>query len=173
MSLLGQTIAVAARRARWHAQNMLQGIAPGQFATKPRGPGGVIEMNHPAFIYGHLGLYPPRILGLLGADSAVTVPPEWSALFQPGATCQDDPDGRIYPAMDQITNLFFQGLDAAIVEVERQPDSVFERIMPDERYRQFLPTIGAAALSMLNNHVSFHIGQVSAWRRFMGLGSAT
>jgi hypothetical protein len=35
------------------------------------------------------------------------------------------------------------------------------------------PTIGGAVNFLLVGHVQMHLGQVSTWRRVMGLGSAT
>jgi hypothetical protein len=34
-----------------------------------------------------------------------------------------------------------------------------------------MPTVGAAVNFMLGGHLQMHLGQVSAWRRAMGLGS--
>ena len=50
---------------------------------------------------------------------------------------------------------------------------VFARENPVEgRFREILPTVGGVVLFMLNNHVMMHAGQVSHWRRAMGLGPA-
>jgi hypothetical protein len=45
--------------------------------------------------------------------------------------------------------------------------------MPDESRRERFPTVGAATNFLLNDHLMFHAGQVSAWRRAVGLGSVT
>lgn len=41
--------------------------------------------------------------------------------------------------------------------------------LPDERYRHLFPTVGSTALHVLTVHAAVHIGQLSAWRRAMGL----
>lgn len=171
MGQFGETIAITGRRVRGFAERALAGIPPGKFARTPVVGGVTIQTNHPAFIYGHLSLYPARVLTLVGGDpAAVAVPPAWTDLFKAGSPCRDDPEGAIYPGMVEITSAFLRCQDAAIAAAERTDDAVFARPMPDENYRRHFPTIGAAVLVFLNNHVAMHMGQVSAWRRCMGLG---
>lgn len=173
MGQIGELIVQASRRVRHHAELLLKGIEPRVFASRPRVGGTVIETNHPAFIFGHLSLYPATVLKMLELDaSAATPPARWSELFAPGRPCEDDPGGTIYPPKDELTGTFFRVLEAAQERVCTAEDAAFTKLTPDERYRTFFPTVGAAALSMLNNHMSFHLGQVSAWRRCMGLPAA-
>jgi hypothetical protein len=40
------------------------------------------------------------------------------------------------------------------------------------RMSEMLPTLGAAMMFMCGSHLQMHLGQVSSWRRAMGLGSA-
>ena len=42
---------------------------------------------------------------------------------------------------------------------------------PIEGFRSRAPTIGDAANFLMNSHAMFHLGQLSAWRRAMGLAS--
>jgi hypothetical protein len=44
---------------------------------------------------------------------------------------------------------------------------------PDEKARVNWPCIGAAFNFLLSGHVMVHMGQVSAWRRCMGLPAAS
>lgn len=170
MGLMGETIATTGKRARGFAERALAGIPPEKFGRKPIVGGVTIETNHPAFVYGHLALYPARVLTLLGKDpAAVATPPAWTDIFKAGCPCRDDPEGTIYPKMAEITGAFLRNYDAALAAVPAADDALFARQLPDESYRQHFPTIGAAVLVFLNNHVAIHMGQVSAWRRCMGL----
>lgn len=143
----------------------------GQFAR----PGGMtVRSNHPAFVLGHLCLYPSRVMQLLGYPAGQTsAPASYDALFKAGVECRDDPQGLIYPPMTEIVEKFFAGHRAAIAAVEEAGDEVFFKPNPTEgRSRELFPTIGAAIGFYLGGHVQLHLGQFSAWRRMMGLGSA-
>lgn len=48
-------------------------------------------------------------------------------------------------------------------------DSELDSPLPDERYREVFPTLGHAVLHILTVHTAIHLGQISAWRRAMGL----
>ncbi len=173
MGLLAETIVHGARRTLGYAERMLKDVRPEQFARKAAPGGTPVDSNHPAFVYGHLALYPARIIALTGGDPAsVAVSPAWEPLFKNGAACLDDPAGTIYPLMTEIAASFMSGYEAAIAAVRRTGDDRFALAMPDERMREFLPTAGAGCLFLLNNHVMVHLGQISAWRRMMGLGAA-
>ncbi len=173
MGTFADSIVAASRRARTYAERVLKDIRPDQFARKPT-PGGVtVDCNHPAFVYGHLSLYPARIAGILGKDAAaVAVPAGYEELFKNGTPCHDDPNGTIYPPMAEIVQNFFRAYDGILAIAATIPDEAFGRENPDARYREYFPTVGQAAVFLLNNHNMMHLGQVSTWRRCMGLGAA-
>lgn len=174
MSLMGDAIAAGGRLGLMYAERLLAGIEPAQFARLARPGGQVIQTNHPAFIFGHLALYPPRVLAALGRPAdAIAVPAAWESLFKSGAECRDDSEGSIYPAMGLITEAFFNGYRAAIEAVSRATDEQFARPNPAEgRLRELFPTIGSAISFYLGGHVQNHLGQLSAWRRAVGLPPA-
>lgn len=177
MGQMTTCIASGGKRARAYAERMLKDVPAERFARKPlvRTPEGerTIETNHPAFIYGHLALYPARILAWLGEDVApAAVPDAWEPLFAANAPCRDDPTGTIYPPMEQITSAFFRGYDALLAALPGVDDAKLAAPTPDERYREYFPTLGEALVVLVANHVSMHMGQVSVWRRCFGLGPA-
>ena len=52
-------------------------------------------------------------------------------------------------------------------------DSVLAGPNPVEGvFKERFPVLGQAVLFLCNNHQMMHLGQISAWRRVMGLGSA-
>ncbi|MCC6676336.1 MAG: DinB family protein [Phycisphaerales bacterium] len=177
MTAFSECLASAGRFGRGYAKILLAGIEPGRFARKPRFETSagvkVVDTNHPAFIFGHLSLYPARLFTLLGADAkSVEAPAAWGDLFKAGAACRDDVDGTIYPAMEAITTRFFSAYEAAVEHVKSVPDDVLARVNPNEQARDRFPTIGVLVNFYLNGHVMMHMGQVSAWRRCVGLPSA-
>ncbi len=172
---MGQTadaILASARITRSYAQNMLKDITPAQFARLATSSGKPVQSNHAAFVFGHLSTYPTKVLAMLGQPT-IANPPKFDDLFPNGKPCQDDPKGTIYPSMEAITKHFFGATDAAMAAVAKASDADLAKPNPAEgRFKEMCPTIGAAANFMLGAHAMSHLGQVSAWRRFMGLGSA-
>ncbi|MEQ8770706.1 MAG: DinB family protein [Phycisphaerales bacterium] len=174
MGYAAGVIVPAAQRGLQLADALLGGIAPELFARQPEIDGRRVGTNHPAFIYGHLSLYPARILSMAGADpAAAAVPEAYEALFAAGVECRDDPEGSVYPPMDEIVANFRSAHEAGIAFVEGLDDKALAGPhQGPERYRQVFPTLGIATNFMLTSHVMMHLGQCSAWRRCMGLGSA-
>ncbi|MBM4108960.1 MAG: hypothetical protein FJ255_09175 [Phycisphaerae bacterium] len=170
----GTVIADCAKRTLAYAERLIKGIEPHMFARKPTwGLGGrEIDCNHGAFVFGHLALYPPRIIAMLGDRARVEVPAEYQELFKAGVPCRDDADGSIYPSMSALCEVYFGGMREAIDAVGRATDAHLARPMPEERMREFLPTVEHGCLFLLNNHPMAHLGQLSTWRRCMGLPAA-
>ncbi len=166
-------IAASARLGLGYAERLLKDVTPEQFARYAKIGDTVIESNHPAFIYGHLSLYAPRVIVQVGGDAAKYLPPpDFTELFSKDAKCVDDPDGSIYPPMSEVTSAMLDGYRAAADALERADDALFVEENPNEAMRGKFPTKGAAHAFYVGGHVMLHMGQVSAWRRAMGLGPA-
>lgn len=173
MPNIGPMIAASARLGLDYAERLLKDVAPDRFARLAQVGDHVIQSNHPAFIYGHLSLYSPRILTGLGLDASSQQPPAtFQQLFSKDAQCQDDPDGSIYPAMDEITSALLSGMRAAAAALEAADDQLFYAENPNEAMKAKFPTLGAMLGFYVGGHFMLHMGQMSAWRRAEGLGPA-
>lgn len=174
MGQVSDTISGAARVSRAYAERLLVGINAQDAHRKPLAqPGLRIDTNHPTFVYGHLALYPAKALTLLGRDPGdVLPPPGWEELFKAGAPCRDDADSNLYPGFADVTTMFFRATDAAMSAVSKVDDAILAKPNPNEQFRDRFPTVGVLTNFYLNNHVMMHLGQVSAWRRCMGLPAA-
>lgn len=159
-------IVACLRRTLGFADLLVKDIPADKFGHKPHP-----TMNHPAFIMGHLSLYPNRIFRMIGQPQhIIDEKPGWVELFQAGSPCVEQ-DGR-YPAKDEIVAHYATGYNAAAAVVAQLPDEVFQRENPMEgRLKEVFPLVGMAANFLLNNHNMMHLGQISAWRRAMGLPS--
>lgn len=155
-----------------YAEGLLKDVKPETFARKPVGKAGVIDTNHPAFVYGHLAIYPERIAQLAAIDNlGWQAPAGWADIFGAGKVCQDDPDGSIYPKMQEITGAFFDGYRTVIARVSELSDehlAAHHGIESD--FGKKFRSRAAIVNFMLGAHTFMHIGQISAWRRCMGLG---
>lgn len=156
-----------------YAERLLKEVKPedfGRFAKTEDGT--TIESNHGAFIYGHLCLYAPRIVEQLGG-TPYEVPEAFEVVFSKDATCQDDADGTIYPAMQEIIDCFNGGYQLALATLRNSENVKFEPQNPAEgRLRDLFPTIGSMHAFYAGGHIMMHMGQMSAWRRMIGLGPA-
>jgi hypothetical protein len=129
------------------------------------------KMNHPAFNMGHLSLYPNRLLTMLGLESKVKEKEGWDLLFKAGVECVED-DGR-YPGKEEIVAHYVDRYKTLIEALPDVSEESFARENPVEgRFKEILPTLGAVAIFMVTSHPMMHLGQISAWRRAMGMGSA-
>lgn len=173
MPIIGPMIADSAQLTVSYSERLLQDVTPENFARFATVGDTVIESNHPAFILGHLSLYPCRIVDELGGDaSAISPSDHYNELFSPQATCVDDPDGSIYPAMDEIVAKFNAAYAATIEFLMTVDDAPFAEPNANERMREKFATKGSMHAFYLGGHGMIHIGQFSAWRRAMGMPSA-
>ena len=169
---LGHVIADSLQLSVGYGERLLAGIPAARFGRLALFGIEVVESNHPAFVYGHLGLYAPRILQQLG-HPAPLVPDHFQSLFSKDATCRDDEDGDLYPPMKEITDFFFEGHRMLAGALRGAADAAFDRPNPAEgRMRDLFPTLGSLHTFYCGGHMMMHLGQVSAWRRMERLGSA-
>ena len=174
MGEYAETVVRGGRVSLWMAEQMLKEVKAETFARKPNFGGTVIDTNHPAFVYGHLSTYPSKWLSFLGLDGAVAaVPGTYDELFLAGKPCHDDPAGTIYPPMQEITERFFTVHKAAVDLIAKVDDAKLHAPNPREgRMKEMFPTTGGMVIFYMTSHMMLHLGQVSAWRRCFGLGSA-
>jgi len=169
---IGNVIADTLQLSMGYAERLLKGVPADRFGRFARVGGTAVESNHPAFIYGHLSLYAPRVLQQI-EHPAPRVPDHFQDLFSKDAKCRDDADGDLYPAMDEITAFFFEGHRMLAGALRSTPDAVFDRPNPAEgRMKELFPTLGSVQTFYCGGHMMMHLGQMSGWRRIEGLGPA-
>jgi hypothetical protein len=169
---LGNVIADSLQLSLAYAERLLGGVPAARFPRFARPGGVVVESNHPAFIYGHLSLYAPKILRLIG-HPAPPVPDQFELRFSKDATCVDDPDLDLYPSLAEIVDFFTEGHRMVSAALRSTTDDALQQPNPAEgRMRELFPTIGSAQAFYCGGHMMMHLGQMSAWRRMEGLGAA-
>ncbi|MFM7137424.1 MAG: DinB family protein [Planctomycetota bacterium] len=169
---LGNIIADSLAISLGYGERLLTGVSAERFARFAAPGGMVVASNHPAFIYGHLSLYAPKVLRQIG-HPAPPVPEHFELAFSKDATCRDDADGDFYPAMEDVLAFYREGYRMVTGGLRSTPDAAFEQPNPaDGRMRELFPTIGSVQAFYCGGHMMMHLGQMSAWRRMEGLGSA-
>lgn len=163
---LAETLLPSARRMIGYADLLTKDIPADQFARQPQG----INASSPAFVIGHLATYPDRMLATIGKPARDLA--RYNELFDAGKECRDDPEGTIYPPKEELLTLFFERHNALMEALPTLDAAVFTQPNPhpNERFREMFPTIGAMLAFMLLSHTFMHLGQISTWRRVMGLG---
>jgi len=174
MVRIGEILAAGAKPGMLSAPRMLNGVTQANYARLARPGGQVVQTNHAAFVLGHLALYPAKVLARLELPPGPAEhPAEWVGLFEAGAECRDDAEGKLYPALEMLTARFTAGYEAAVQAVAKADDAkLLAPNLVEGRSREMFPTIGAVVGFYLIGHVMNHLGQLSAWRRCMGLGAA-
>lgn len=132
-----------------------------------RQPNGVV--NHPAWILGHLALTSDHLAKLLDCDS--TFPAAWTDAFKPGGIPSGD--AAAFPSKAEILDELAAQHERVAAALTNADPAIFAREHPSERARRRFPTIGDYAVFLISSHEGSHLGQIAAWRRAMGLGSAT
>jgi hypothetical protein len=164
--LVVQTIVPAAELVLRYADQLVQTIPADSFARMP-----MKDLNSAAFNIGHLSIYGDRICGMLGRQDLVTPLPYSADLFKAGAPCLDQPG--LYPSKDVLVATFFERQRRALEALKGATEATMAAENPAEgRFKEMFPTVGGAVGFLLSGHVAMHLGQISAWRRVMGLGSA-
>jgi hypothetical protein len=174
MGQFGAMIADAASVSQRYAKRLLVGIPVDRFARFAAPGKQMIESNHPAFILGHLSLYPINVLELLAVDTTPVQPSNrFTALFSKDAKCQDDAHGIVYPSMQEVSGVFFKTYEVALTAMRDASDSQLSVENPvDTPLKQVCPTLGSMLAFYLTGHVAMHLGQLSTWRRMEGMPPA-
>ena len=169
---LGNVIADTLQVSVSTGERLLKGMPADRFARFAQVGGTAVESNHPAFVYGHLSLYAPRVLRQIG-HPAPRVPDEFDELFSKDARCRDDVDGDLYPPLDDIVAFFFESHRMLAGALRGTSTEMFDQPNPAEgRMKELFPTLGSVQAFYCGGHMMLHLGQVSAWRRMEGLGPA-
>jgi hypothetical protein len=126
-------------------------------------------INHPAFVLGHCGYYLGVCMQLLGSD--IELSDDEKTLYEHGAECVDD--ASRYPNKDAAIARFNERVVMAADFIESCNDTALAQSSAETPFAERFPTMGGVAAFMMVGHVPFHLGQISAWRRIAGMGSAT
>ncbi len=165
MPNFGPMIAASAKLGLGYAERLLKDVTPDQFGRFATVGDTVIESNHPAFIYGHLSLYSPRVIEATGGDAAAFQPSaKFLKMFSKDAKCVDDPDGSIYPAMTRSPRPCSPDTGRRYESLETAEDDLFIVENPNQVMREKFPHPSAMLGFYIGGHFMLHIGQMSAWR---------
>lgn len=126
-------------------------------------PSGIV--NHPAWTLGHLANTADLALKLLGGSPLCTA--EWGEKFGRGST--PVADRAAYPTKEALMAALETGHGKLAAAAEAATGETISAVNPIERNRHSFPTVGALVAHIMTTHEANHLGQLSAWRRAMGM----
>ncbi len=138
-----------------------------QLAQQPAGPGGS-KVNHAAWVLGHLLQVDFAFLQLLtGEAPPAFIDDAWRATYGQKSVPVADP-GKYKPKAFYVDHL--KDVRSKIIAKLKQmtPDD-FHKPHPDPARRERFPTVGHAVMLYGTWHEAYHSGQLSTWRRVLGL----
>lgn len=123
-----------------------------------------VTMNHASWVLAHLNVYAPIASAMLRRE-----PFDDPADHRYGRKSKVINDPREYPAMSQLVSDYAMLHADTLAALDEADDAVFGEPTPLERWRNAQPRVGDMLVSLMVKHESTHLGQLSAWRRALGL----
>lgn len=143
-----------------YARQLVADVPDDRMAEQP-----ATGVNHPAWILGHLSVTADFMYGLMGCPSEL--PREWVNLYKTGSTPQSD--RSLYPGKQELLAQLVARHERVVAAFKGVTKRSLSKPTPIEGFNQVFPTIGDAVIYGLTTHEGVHLGQLSAWRRSLGL----
>jgi hypothetical protein len=121
--------------------------------------------NHAAWTIGHLVFIAQEIGGVIGIEPWLGE--EWTRQFGPGS--QPSAPGEEHIARVTLLAALQTAQAKLTTAIKALKGSELDAPFPDPAYADLFPTVRHALTQVLLGHTAFHIGQISVWRRAMGL----
>ena len=122
------------------------------------------NMNHPAWVLGHLNAYHSVIVSLV-CGRPFDDPKE----HRYGMKSNPVADLDAYPPRAELIDDFVRGHGDVAAALKTAGPDTWTRAVTLERWKPVLPTVGQALVYLMILHESTHLGQLSAWRRVQGM----
>ena len=146
--------------ARRQTINLCADLSEQQMTLEPHA-----GMNNPAWTLGHLFLLDAYLADLLSCASAPRLDERWMAAYGPGSspslTGPAESKSEYLDRLEKVRSVLIAGLAQFTDEHLRGEN-------PDATTRATLPTL-EHLLHYLLWHEAYHAGELSAWRRTLGL----
>ena len=121
--------------------------------------------NHPAWTIGHLVFTCQMLGGVIGIKP--WLPKSWPKRYGSGSVPTDDPE--LYEPKEILLKILDDAQARMTAAIKKLDDASLDAAFPEPSYLEVFPTVRHSLTQVLVGHASFHVGQVSVWRRAMGL----
>lgn len=147
------------------AQRLVADLTEAQWIQQPAGLRPA-PMNHPAWIFSHLNVYLPVMAALLRGQ------PFDDPKFHPfGMQSKPETDRNLYPNPAELLKVFVKGHEELAGLLGTATEATLNQPVLLPRWKEIMPKVGIALPYLLLVHENQHLGQLSAWRRVLGLPS--
>jgi hypothetical protein len=143
-----------------YGERMVADVADERLAEQP-----LAGVNHPAWILGHLAYSADRACAVLGGEKHLDK--AWHERFGPGSTMTDVRSD--YPPKAELLATVAREFERARELAALATAEQVAQTNPNRMLRGALPTVHDAVSFLLTGHLGIHLGQLSAWRRMIGL----
>jgi hypothetical protein len=144
-----------------YALALVEDLTDAQMVLRPGG-----NMNHPAWILGHVSIYHPVVVQLLKGEPIDD--PKDNMMFGFAGHGPLD-DIAKYGGKQTILTRYADGHERVAQALLAAPAEAFIRKPTLDRWAKNYPTVEFMLPDLLLHHESIHIGQISIWRRAAGL----
>ncbi|MBC7773603.1 MAG: DinB family protein [Pyrinomonadaceae bacterium] len=144
-------------RQRDYAMRLVADLSQDDMISQPV-PG--VIMNHPAWVFSHIGLYPPVLSAILRGE------PFEDPINSPyGKDSRPLSEAAAYAEKSTLMDGYFRGHDDLAATLARADLGVLALPIPLARWKQRFPFVADAIIHLMIDHEMGHLGQISAWRR--------
>lgn len=143
-----------------YLREQVAGVAAPDMVAQPNG-----IKNHPAWVIGHLTHTCQMLGGVIGLPE--WLPGDWAGRYGTGS--MPAADAGLYEAKDDALAALRDAQVRLAEAVGQMEDPRLDQPFPDESYRDVFPTVRHALTQVLVGHTANHVGQLSVWRRAMGM----
>lgn len=143
-----------------YLRELIADVSDADLAAQPAG-----IANHPAWVIGHLTVVSQEIGGAIGL--APWLPENFPKRFGTGSL--PVANASAYDTKENALGFLRDAQTRLIQAVEQLDDAQLDAPFPDPAYYDVFPTIRHALAQVLVAHTAYHVGQVAAWRRALGL----
>lgn len=162
MSVVIQGLVYSFRKNMDYASKLVADLNEEQMVMQP--PLGDRPANHPAWVLSHLNVYLPIMEALIdGVEFEDPKTHEFGMLSHP------ENDRSRYASKESLLGTFLSGHEQVIRKLEAVGPNVLEQETTLERWKPIMPHVGLVLPYLMLNHENTHLGQLSAWRRILGL----
>jgi hypothetical protein len=124
-------------------------------------------VNHPAWILGHLAFSADLAVSRLGGEKQL--PAAWTSLFGQGSKVSANRSK--YPSQDELLQAVEQRFEKArkLAQLATPEQLGVPSASTNPAMKAALPTMRESIAFVLTAHLAVHLGQLSTWRRMIGL----
>lgn len=145
-----------------YATKLVADLSEEQMIWQP--PGSAAIANHPAWVFSHLNIYLPVMVALI--EGRAFADPKTHEF---GMQSKPELDRSRYASKEKLVSEFVTGHEQVIASLRREGEAALNREMTLERWKPIMPQVGIALPYLMLVHENTHLGQLSTWRRVIGL----